>query len=76
LKPIDDLREQFNRLFADSDLTPELRQRFKARLESWLNGLNIVSREEFDAQTKVLQQAQQQLTRLEQAIEDLKSQQQ
>ena len=76
MKPIDDLREQFNRLFADSDLTPELRQRFKARLESWLNGLNIVSREEFDAQTKVLQQAQQQLTRLEQAIEDLKSQQQ
>lgn len=76
MNPIDDLREQFNRLFADNDITPEIRRRFKSQLEGWLNNLNIVSREEFDAQTKVLQQTQQQLVKLEQALDDLKSQSQ
>lgn len=76
MNPIDDLREQFNRLFADNDITPEIRRRFKSQLEGWLNKLNIVSREEFDAQTKVLQQTQQQLAKLEQALDDLKSQSQ
>ena len=73
MKPIDDLRAQLNRLFADADLAPDIRQRFKAQLEGWLNSLNIVSREEFDAQAKALQAAQQQLQRLEQQIEELKS---
>ncbi len=59
LTPIDEIREQFNRLFDDNELSPALRDRFKVQLESWLNKLNIVSREEFDAQTKVLHSAQQ-----------------
>jgi len=74
LKPIEELREKLNQQFADLDIAPALRQRLKARMEAWLNDLNIVSREEFDAQTKVLQATQAQLTRLEQEIEDLKSQ--
>ena len=75
MNPIDELRQQFNRLFDDNDLSPALKSRFKAQLESWLNKLNIVSREEFDAQTKVLHSAQQQLVQLQQQILDLKSQQ-
>ena len=74
MKPIDELREKLNQQFADLDIAPALRQRLKVQLEAWLNDLNIVSREEFDAQTKVLQATQAQLTRLEQEIEDLKSQ--
>ena len=73
MNPIDELREQLNRLFMENELAPEMQRRFKAQLESWLNGLNIVSREEFDAQTKVLLAAQQQLRKLELEIEDLKS---
>ena len=72
MKPIDELREQLNRMFAESQLAPDMQRRFKSRMESWLNQLNIVSREEFDAQTRVLQAAQQQLVRLEQQIDDLK----
>jgi hypothetical protein len=74
LKPIDEMREQLNRLFAESELAPDLQRRFKSQLESWLTKLNIVSREEFDAQTRVLQAAQQQLVKLEQQLDDLKSQ--
>lgn len=73
MTPIDEIREQFNRLFDDNELSPALRDRFKVQLESWLNKLNIVSREEFDAQTKVLHSAQQQLVALQQQIEELKS---
>lgn len=71
LNPIDEIREQFNRLFDDNDVAPALKGRFKTQLESWLNKLNIVSREEFDAQTKVLINAQQQLNMLQQKIERL-----
>lgn len=74
MKPIDEMREQLNRLFAESELAPDLQRRFKSQLESWLTKLNIVSREEFDAQTRVLQAAQQQLVKLEQQLDDLKSQ--
>lgn len=73
MNPIDDIREQFNRLFDDNELSPALQNRFKAQLETWLNKLNIVSREEFDAQTKVLHNAQQQLAALQTQIEELKS---
>ena len=73
MKPVDELREQLNRLFAESGLAPDLQGHLKTRLESWLNKLNIVSREEFDAQTRVLQAAQQQLVKLEQQLDDLKS---
>ncbi len=75
MTPIDEIREQFNRLFDDNELSPALRDRFKAQLETWLNKLNIVSREEFDAQTKVLHSTQQQLVELKQQIEELNSRQ-
>lgn len=72
---LDDLREQLNRLLSESELAPDIRNQFKSRVESWLTQLNLVSREEFDAQTKALELAQQQLRRLEQQLDTLKSEQ-
>jgi len=73
LKPFDEIQEQLNRLFAESNIAPEVQRRFKSQFESWLSKLNIVSREEFDTQTKVLASAQQQLRQLQQDLDELKS---
>lgn len=75
MKPFDDIQEQLNRLFTESNIAPEVQRRFRTQFEAWLSKLNIVSREEFDAQSKVLAAALTQLQRLEQEIEELKSRQ-
>lgn len=53
----------------------EVEQALKAALAQSLSKMDIVSREEFDAQTKVLQRAEQRIDALEQQLADLSAQQ-
>lgn len=62
------LPSQFKNLHqsALSELTP--------KLESWLSSLNLVTKTEFDAQTKILEKAQQDIVSLKATIEALEEQ--
>lgn len=56
-------------------LKQDIEQNIRAVLESNLRQMNLVSREEFDVQTALLERTQQKLVQLEQQLEELKSQQ-
>lgn len=49
----------------------EVRQSLKVFLESWLSRLNLVTREEFDAQTALLARTREKLEKLEVLIAEL-----
>ena len=51
----------------------EMKKQFKAVLESAFQKLDLVSREEFDIQVKVLQKTREQLTQLEEQLTKLES---
>lgn len=49
----------------------EVRQSLKVFLESWLSRMNLVTREEFDAQTALLARTREKLEKLEVLIAEL-----
>lgn len=51
-----------------NNASPELERRVKQMLQSTLARMDLVTREEFDAQTKVLQHTRQRLEELEQIV--------
>lgn len=59
-----------------SDLGPELRQRIKQALQSALADMDLVTREEFDAQSKVLLHTRARLEQLEKELAELTAQMQ
>ena len=62
----------FERLIKNNDpLLGQIDRNAKSLLQSALGKLDVVSREEFDAQTAVLQRTRQRLEALEQQIEAL-----
>ena len=62
----------FERLIqSDDPLLSQIDRNAKSLLQSALGKLDVVSREEFDAQTAVLQRTRQRLEALEQQIEAL-----
>ena len=64
----------FERLIQSNDpLLGKIDRNAKSLLQSALGKLDVVSREEFDAQTAVLQRTRQRLETLEQQIEALSS---
>lgn len=69
--PIGDVVRQLNELFADSPLKSEADRNARALFQSALRRLDMVSREEFDAQAEVLARTQARVEELEQLLEDL-----
>jgi BMFP domain-containing protein YqiC len=67
LKAIDELARRLN------DARADLEQNFKSTLQSGLNKLNLVTREEFDVQRAVLLRTREKIDTLERAIEILEA---
>lgn len=70
---INDLTEKLSNLIPESlsTLKSDAENNIKAILESSLEHMNLVSREEFDIQSALLQSTLAKLKRLEQRLEDL-----
>ncbi len=75
LKAIDELARRLNDLVPPglNDARVDLEQNFKAALQSGLNKLNLVTREEFDVQRSVLLRTREKIDALERAIEVLEA---
>jgi ubiquinone biosynthesis accessory factor UbiK len=68
------LENLFNRASAFlGSATPEVERRMKQMVQSALARMDLVTREEFDAQTKVLQQSRERLEALERKIAHLEA---
>lgn len=73
-KIIDDISRRISGLIAESPMA-DLEKNLKPLLQSVFAKLDLVTREEFDVQTQVLQRARAQLTQLEQRLAALESSQ-
>jgi BMFP domain-containing protein YqiC len=71
-KMIDELSRRLSGLIAQSPL-PDLEQNLKPLLQSVFSKLDLVTREEFDVQTQVLQRTRAQLEQLEQRLAALEA---
>ena len=73
---LDALSGQAARLFNGDTALPrnEIESQFKALLQSGFSKLDLVSREEFDVQTKVLLRTREKLTALEAKLAQLEQQ--
>ncbi len=58
------------------DLGDDIDKKIRAILQSQLNKLDLVNREEFDVQTQVLLRTREKLARLEQRLNELEARQQ
>ncbi|AZG99721.1 TPA: accessory factor UbiK family protein [Proteus mirabilis] len=58
------------------DLGDDIDKKIRAILQSQLNKLDLVNREEFDVQTQVLLRTREKLARLEQRLNELEAKQQ
>jgi hypothetical protein len=75
LKAIDDLARRLNDLVPPGlkDARADLEQNFKATLQAGLAKLDLVTREEFDAQRAVLRRTREKVDALERALADLEA---
>ncbi len=69
--PISEVLQQVNELVGNSGIKSEVDKSVRALMQSGLSKLDVVSREEFDAQTEILKRARTQITSLEAQLEDL-----
>ena len=72
--PIDSLLQQARKLLPAEGLGEELENRLRGLVQNGLDKLDVVSREEFDAQAAVLERAQQKIAELEQQLTELSQQ--
>ncbi len=61
-------------LFNDNPVKQDLEQQFRALLQSQLRKLDVVSRDEFEAQAAVLLRTREKLEQLEQQLDQLSAQ--
>ncbi|MGH8651602.1 MAG: accessory factor UbiK family protein [Gammaproteobacteria bacterium] len=72
---IDDLTERLSRIFpAGEQLREDLRKNFRAVLNACLARMDLVTREEFDVQSRVLARTRVRLEATEKEIERLEAQ--
>ncbi len=69
--PIGDVVRQLNDLLGEGGLREEADRNARALLQSALRKLDVVSREEFDAQAEVLARTRDRVAELEQELETL-----
>lgn len=71
---LDQISRQASELFSQGQQArSEVRQNMRSLMQSQLSKLDVVSREEFEAQQAVLQRTREQLASLEQQLADLES---
>lgn len=68
---IDSIVQQAKGLFPRGDFSREVEKNFRALLQSQLRKLDLVSRDEFDAQVEVLRRSREKIDRLEQQLQEL-----
>jgi BMFP domain-containing protein YqiC len=73
--PIGDVIQQVNELLGDSGLKGEVDRNVRQLVQSALSRLDVVSREEFDAQAEILARTQARVQELEQLLEELSEKQ-
>ena len=66
-----EVMQQVGELIGGPGIRGEVDKSMKALAQSALSRLDVVSREEFDAQTEILQRTQQQVTELEAQLEEM-----
>ena len=69
---IDDLNERVAEALRSSPAA-DLERNLKALLAGWFDRLQLVSREDFDVQRKILERAQEKLAQLEKRISELEA---
>lgn len=69
--PIIDVLQQMNELVGNSGIKGEMDKNMRALVQSGLSKLDVVSREEFDAQSDILKRTRAQVTELETQLEQL-----
>lgn len=69
--PLDNLLDRAGQLFGQSESSGELQRSIKMIVESMIAKMNLVTRDEFDAQAAVLQRTRERLEELEKQIEEL-----
>ncbi|MFK8048650.1 MAG: accessory factor UbiK family protein [Halioglobus sp.] len=69
--PISEVLQQVNELVGNSGIKSEVDKNVRALMQSGLSKLDVVSREEFDAQTEILKRARTQISSLEAQLEEL-----
>jgi BMFP domain-containing protein YqiC len=72
-KLINDVMEQVNKYIPQdmSQLPQDIQKNIRDALQAALGKMDLVTREEFDAQTKVLARTREKLEKLEQHLEEL-----
>lgn len=71
-KFLEDVSNKISQLIAETPVA-DIEKNLKSLLQSTFAKLDLVTREEFDVQTQVLQNARAQLTALEQKITELET---
>jgi len=69
--PLSDVIRQLNDLLGDSGLKGEMDKSVRSLVQSALTRLDVVSREEFDAQAEILQRTRTRVEELEKELEAL-----
>ena len=72
--PLGEVIKQLNELLGDSGLKGEVDKSVRSLVQSALGRLDVVSREEFDAQAEILQRTRARLEELEKELETLSEQ--
>ncbi len=71
---IDKLAQQIGDLFGQNTLPQDVQRNLRALIQSGLDKMDLVTRDEFDAQTAVLEHTRAKLDRLEIQIEEINRQ--
>jgi BMFP domain-containing protein YqiC len=69
--PFGEVLQQVNELVGNSGIKGEVDKSMRALVQSGLSKLDVVSREEFDAQTEILKRTRAQIISLEAQLEQL-----
>ena len=69
--PFGEVLQQVNELVGNSGIKGEVDKSLRALVQSGLSRLDVVSREEFDAQTEILKRTRAQIVGLEAQLEEL-----
>jgi BMFP domain-containing protein YqiC len=72
---IDDIRARISEVFANSPAN-DLEKNMRATLSAFFTKLDLVTREDFDIQAKVLERTREKLTRLEAQLAELEKKRQ
>lgn len=71
MSTIEELKRRVNEAVNETGIAPELSKQLRVLVQAVIARLDLVPREEFDAQAKVLQHTRQRLEALEREVDEL-----